>query len=230
MTILNAVIQGPRAYIITDQAWMAPDGTLAGVASKFITGTSYPLLMAVTGNMHPVGLAAYINKAPARSGRQLVEALPGILRSAVAEAPELDAGIAMAIWDKRIGQPLIYVTATTDNQFPGTVAPFEIVALDGFWGGTLTPTEALGRPVDIRDPQSFDAYTDGADFVEAQRKAHRFENQGAPAYRIGGGVEVGTLTRKGATLRTVREWPGDTVGQLIEPFAGNTVAASARVG
>src|SRR3546814_16846971 len=73
----------------------------------------------------------------------------------------------------------------------------------------------MGRPVDLRDPRSFDPHKDGAALVDKQRNRYQFEHLGKPAYRIGGAVEVGTLARRGARIDQVHEWPEDRIGEFI---------------
>lgn len=229
MTILNATTQGAKAYIITDKAWCQDDGTVAAIASKFIVGTAFPFLIAPTGNANPFDLLSRLQQAEPRNGRQLIEAFPTALRDLCA-APggeSLDAGFMVAIWDKRKGRPMIYLIATSETHFPGAGEPFEPYWIESMIGGTVPAEEALGRPVDLSNPHSFDPFKDGADLVEVQRRRHRFEHFKTPAYRIGGGVEVGVLTRKGVKLHSVREWPEDKVGELIAPRAFNISAPEA---
>src|SRR3546814_20851108 len=45
MTVLNGCIQGKRAYIITDTAWLKEDGYVVALGSKFIQGMAFPFLI-----------------------------------------------------------------------------------------------------------------------------------------------------------------------------------------
>lgn len=219
MTIINATTQGKAAYIITDTAYCNPDGTVAALASKFIVGRAFPFLMAPTGNPNLFRLGELIENARPRSGTDLIAKMPDILRSLEAGGGEfdLDAGFVIATWNKRHGRPMLHLIANTDNHWPGLLTPFEPYFIEHVIGGQITVDDALGRRVDVSDPRSFDPCRDGKMLVDVQRRSHRFEHMVTPAFRIGGAVEVGTLTRHRADIKQVHEWSEDRIGELIVP-------------
>lgn len=219
MTIINAMTQGKAAHIITDTAYCNPDGTVAALASKFIVGRALPFLIAPTGNPNLFRLAAIIDEVRPRSGNDLIREMPEILRALEASggSHELDAGFVIATWNKRHGRPMLHLIANTDNHWPGVLTPLEPYVIEYVIGGQITVDDALGRRVDVSDPRSFDPHRDGKILVDVQRRKHRFEHLGTPAHRIGGAVEVGTLTRHRASIREIHQWPEDRIGSLIEP-------------
>ncbi|MGB3792170.1 MAG: hypothetical protein WA978_05455 [Sphingopyxis granuli] len=178
-------------------------------------------MIAMTGNPNPFTLGRLIDEASPRNGTSLLAMLPGALLSMADGSPELDCGFIIATWSKRHGRPMLHLLANTDTHWPGVLTPFEPYFIEHVIGGAITADDALGRRVDVADPRSFDIVRDGKALVEAQRRAHRFEHLGPPAYRIGGGVEVATLTRKKAAIRRIHTWPSDRIGELINPDKEN---------
>jgi len=218
VTIINATRQGDRAHIITDAAWTDnATGCLTHIASKYIVGNAFPFIIAPTGNPNPFSLNAAIEAERPRNGRQLLEVLPKILRQMDAESKiPLDAGFVIATWDKRAGRPMLHLIANTETHWPGVMPPFELYWIEHVIGGEVPVDEALGREVDMADRRSFDPMIDGAELVEVQRRHHDCAHTGVTACRLGGAVEVATLTRRGVRIDRVREWP-DRIGELIVP-------------
>src|SRR3546814_20293636 len=44
MTVLNRRIEGKRAYIITDTAWLTEDGSVVALETQFINAMDFPFL------------------------------------------------------------------------------------------------------------------------------------------------------------------------------------------
>lgn len=233
MTVINGCIQGKRAYIITDTAWLAEDGSVVALGSKFIKGTAFPFLIALTGNANPFTLLQEIEEGRPRNGGELLEVLTGALRRRSAAEPGLDAGMMVATWNKREGRPMLHLLSNSESHWPGLNTAFNPFGIETIIGGPQETGELLGRPVDLRDPLSFDPHKDGAILVDEQRNRNRFEHLGKPAYRIGGSVEVGTLGRRGARIDRVHEWPEDRIGEFILPrtrYSSSSAGAVTRVG
>src|SRR3546814_12797175 len=109
MTVLNGCIQGKRAYIITDTAWLKEDGSVVALGSKFIKGMAFPFLIALTRNANPFTLLQKIEGWRPRNGGELVEVLADHLRPTSAAEQGLHTGMIAATWNTRRGYPVINV-------------------------------------------------------------------------------------------------------------------------
>src|SRR3546814_12457497 len=99
MTVLNGCIQGKRAYIITDTAWLKEDGSVVALGSKFFKGMAFLFLIALPGNAKPLTLLQKIEEGRPRHGGELLEVTAEAIRHSAAAARGLDRPEA-----RRVGQ------------------------------------------------------------------------------------------------------------------------------
>lgn len=85
MTAINLAVQPAKraAYLISDCAFTAPDGTIDKIAGKIISFDRFPCAIGVTGNIDLACLAVALEAIDARNLRTLVKGLPGALKRAV---------------------------------------------------------------------------------------------------------------------------------------------------
>src|SRR3546814_4609555 len=119
MTVLNGCIQGKRAYIITDTAWLKEDCSVVALGSKFSKGMAFPFLIALTGNANPFTLLQKIEEGRPRNGGELLEVLADALRQSSAAERGLDAGLMVATWNKRKEHPMLHLLSNSETHWPG---------------------------------------------------------------------------------------------------------------
>ena len=218
MTAINLAVQGKRAYLMADRAATRVDGSLTWIDSKIIAGQAFPFALAVTGHMNPHALTRHLNQRGPRNPRALLAAIadsmPVMIEDAKAEGvPNPQFCVQGIVWSARTKQPGAFVVSDGRwHQFPAFEPRYVT------WAATEVdhPSKALGRPVDMDDPASFDPRTDGVALMEWQRRNITFDVMGTgrrvPA--IGGGIELATIDRNGLTVEQIHTWP-DEVGKPI---------------
>jgi len=225
VTAVVSMIQGDRAYLLVDTAWTADDGRLMALSPKMIQGTGFPWAIAISGNLHPSALITEISRVEPKNARQLANALPRVLRRTTEKAAEigqpLSIGLTLAAWSGKAKRPAIIIVDNDGGHFGAFTQPFEPVEVD--WTCGTEPADILGREVSLSDPASFAPRTDGIALMDGLRRRHAWawREGAAVAHRIGGGLQLATITKRGVTVEDLRDWQ-DKLGKLIDPLAPNT--------
>lgn len=227
MTLIQAMIQrkASAGYLLADMAATvdggADDGCLAYIGPKmFICGGGSGVI-AATGSVHYPALELALVRYQ-KKGLPFLKSLPDIaldmLRHINQDSKVAACGLLAMVWDRQYNQALFAGLATDGEclgeHFPG---PMAITMADAVCFGGTAPETVLGRPIDVCNPASFDPRVDGVTMFDAIRRVERFEEYGTPAFRIGGGVQLATVTAKGAKIETIHTWAEDKVGQRIQP-------------
>ena len=226
MSAFVSIVHKDSIELLTDAAIYTPDGTLTGIRSKVFTSMHLP--MAITGRGTTLALEAMARGilqigAALGSFDALVANLEELLfdqwRDAKAGLPEHDIEMLIAGFSEESG-PQQWFFVTHDRQ-PG-IEPFRLVE---------APRNCVaGPPVSAADVPALSGTIGpgflakhGADLLEVMRRKRVSDLVfGTDCYAIGGRAELTTITKAGATTRTMRTWP-DKVGSPINPFAAGNV-------
>lgn len=230
MTAINLAVQAKAraAYIISDCAVTAPDGTLIRSSSKVLHGLRFPWAFGMTGSVTPEAMFEEVAKAQPLNAKQLVKRLPDCMRRAVAGtikaracAPaEVLLQVTGAMWDPKAKRIEGFFLTSHDGTLKGQeVEPY--VWYETSWLAASGHPDGLrgylGRDVDLTDPESFNPEIDGLALIEAQRR-HGVESVQPgvePGHcRIGAEAHLHVISRRGVTIYQLTEWP-DLVGQRL---------------
>jgi hypothetical protein len=229
MTIINSLVQGEKAYLLADMAWIdQATGRLIACQSKFLVGTNFPWAIAVTGDGYTGELMNQINWRAPQNAEELAEGLPLLLRGL--QGLSLDPGFTMALrlaaWCERTATARIFhvdMDAARCARFG--IEPWEVVEayvlIPGDNIAEALPDIRLDDPLSLMDPSAFDPEKDGLRIVAAQRDNIRFplKGKGKPMSLIGGGAQLACVSRDGVDVKTLHVWSEDRVGELINPVA-----------
>ncbi len=223
MTAINCIPQGKRGYLYTDTAHThAQTGAVLFLGPKMLIGRGFPWVIGIAGYTSALGhLMTVMNDDPPRNVSGMVRATPAILERTLelsADQPGIaqSLGLTILAWDARKGCARAFLIDNDGSVTGGLgVAPFEAVEVD--WSVTGgDPAHVLGRPVNVRDRRSFDPHADGIALMEGQRREMRWgpTPSAAQCPRIGGEIQLATVTRDGVEHSILHQWP-DRVGEGI---------------
>lgn len=226
MTIINSLVQGDRAYLLTDMAWTeTATGRIYANSSKLVLGHNFPWAIAVTGDAYHFELANQISwRAPANA-REMVEALPLLLRGlqTLSANPTFTMALRLAAWCDETGRARVFhVDMDAERCALWGITPWQVVEAP-----VLIPGEGIVAalpdidlsPEALQDASRFDPERDGVQIVAAQRQHVRFPPKGRsePMVLMGCGVELATIGRTGVSTKVLHTWPEDRIGELILP-------------
>ena len=231
MTSINMMVQrkARTGYIIADQAHTCPaEGTLLRVAPKIIFGTSprFPWALGVCGNVAPEVLLEEVGKDSPRSAKQLERRLPNAIRRAVSVAAsargvppsQVIIQVVGVLWNFHESRPEGFVISSARNTLLNQKTdPYVWYETNWMLGHHLAPENALGRPVDLTDPEDFNPEIDGITILRSQRRVPSVEIDPtiAPGHcRIGGEVDLVEVTRHGVQVWKLHDFC-DPIGQRI---------------
>lgn len=240
MTAINIVLQPDAAYILSDAAFTAEDGTLLAVRQKVTTFPQFRTALTWSG-FGPVSdledgidrIASLVATIRPQTQRQLLEAVPSIVKSMHAEnITRMPAGcqahtygVALfgVFWSEGDGEPQAF-TAHSDAAALGPgYRPYSIARLLQFitapaegMDASQVAQEVFGRHVEFSEPGSFHPEVDGLALLEAQR---HFKGAlgGWCDHGVGGFAHLAKVTADDVSDRILKVWP-DRVGQIIDPF------------
>ena len=220
--MINGIIQGKRAYLYSDTAWVDPsDGVVVAIAPKLFIGSHFPWVLAVSiANGQHVDVAHAIAATDAKNVAGLIKALPQAVkvfeeRSLAAEIKGQGIRLAAACWDARKQKPRLFVVSNMADGLEAHGAPGTVIEFYSYFSTAMSPFDLLGRTFDATDPAQFDADRDGLAIMEAARRIPMTSATGGPSYLgIGGGVDQVVITRRGVKSFSLGEWP-DEVGRRI---------------
>ncbi|GGC23016.1 hypothetical protein GCM10011371_08380 [Novosphingobium marinum] len=232
MTVINSFVQGDRAYLLTDTAWLeSGSGKLLMSHSKIIEGGAFPWALALTGDAHLYIVRALIEERRPRSAREFVETLPATIaevRDAVRD-PTFTMGVRLAAWCEDTGKARIFHLDTDADRcaFLG-IDPWEVCEIFAFAPLSTDHANPVDRitaevgkditPEVLTDPGRFDPEADGLRLIEAQRRHLRFPVKGSePVAVIGGSAQLTCVSREGVASKILRIWGGDEVGEVLRP-------------
>lgn len=225
MTIINSFVQGARAYLLTDMAWIdRATGKVLVCASKFIQGTNFPWAAAATGDAHLIELLNQLSWCAPSNADEMAECLPRALRGvqAVSADPAFTMAVRLAAWCGRTRSARCFHIDSDSARAAAfgidawtVVEPQVLIPGDSIV--SALPDLPLQDPAAIMDRRRFDPARDGRRVVAAQREHVRFplKGQSEPMALIGCGAQLACISRKGVTIRTLRTWPEDRPGELI---------------
>lgn len=231
MTAANAFVQERAAYLLTDMALTDHvSGQLLAVDSKFIRGLApYPWGLAVTGNVGPHSVLQAIDALNPVTPEQMFERLPEIVQMAADIAERefalIDSSIrpklavTVAMWSFRQKGPIVAACDLDGSTYP-FFEPLTPFSARGIISGGADMMSLLGREQrEICDHRRFDPRVDGVALIAAQRAALKWSYApgAAEAYRVGGGVQLMRVGKRGVTIETLHTWAEDRVGELILP-------------
>lgn len=217
MTIHNAFVQNQTAYLLSDMAWINPDGTLLDVGAKHIQGGPFPYFIGFSGNANPVAIARRMEKRLPADIHSLAESMAETLYASTHDPEneyELDCGMTAIAYSEDYQTGVILLVDNNGAHFHRK--PFEVFDTTLIIPGGQTCDTIFGKPTDPQRADQFDPVQDGITLMEAQRKHERFENYGEPHCRIGGGIMLCTASKDGLAMGQIHEWP-DKVGEPIVP-------------
>ena len=233
MTAINLAVQPKRraAYIISDCAYTAPDDArVVRIGGKIISFERFPCAIGITGSIDIIATARALFALDARNLRTLVAGLPKALRTAVRETQaahpefgEVFGSLKVAAWCSRRARPTGYLIHSTAEAAMAMLGPgwgaYEVAEAKSSAATHQQPSELLGRPCDLDDPDTFDPERDAFALIAAQRAGGALNiTPGCDSYpyRIGGEVELTEVTRRGVKVWSMGKFP-DRVGERIDP-------------
>lgn len=235
MTIINSVVQGEAAYILTDMAWIdARTGRLLAIDSKFIGGLHFPWVVAVTGSSYLRELAYQLEWRQPRNAKELHDMLPLVLhgtRSLLVgdEYQNFTMAIRAAVWCEHTQRARVFHLDFDPERCalwgitPGEVCEAMVLIpggdeIIGELGSLDISAEA------VMDDRRFNMERDGVALVAAQRQAIRVPLRSRadlqtrrPLALIGGGVQLARVTKSDVAIKTLHRWTEDRPGELITP-------------
>lgn len=226
MTIINSFVQGNRAYLLTDMAWIDyRDGRVLACDSKFLRGVNFPWAIAVTGDAYLEPLLAQLNWLQPGNAMQMAEALPKAMNAVrvLCGDPTFTMAIRLAAWCRQTRRPRVFhIDSDADRAAAFGIEPWEVVE-----PVVLIPGDGIAdwlpdvscEPQAVMDPRQFDPRRDGVRIVAAQREHVRFPRKGGtePMALIGCGVQLASVGKRGVTIETLHTWEEDRVGEFIAP-------------
>lgn len=229
MTAIMAVWKSDSIDILSDGAWVRPnDGTLLAICSKQLL-LRHPDTDAVIAVIASSGAASMILEFNTRANGMrsfdgLIAAAPTLWREVMASTPPptlhirgddgsvpetpIVSAMALAGYSERDGRLMLY-DLRSDIAPDGQ--PQAIVSAPGL---VLTDSEIEHF---ANNPDTFNAYADGLDFMhKARQRVYEF-NSGQLCRMVGGYVQRTRLDRFGVWSEIIHRWP-DQIGQ---PIAAN---------
>lgn len=219
MSLIIATVQGGNAILLTDGATYRKDAAIDRIGSKIITLPGVCGALAYEGRACREDIAAMAKGLAIRSALDLVQGL-GKLASEMRDwrmqwhPAEQDADIFLcaAVYAPGVGPSLWVAWTGGEADRPGLTPGRERnVSRYCNYGD---PSELLARPVDRRDPESFDPPSDGVKLAEVARSgpwdAH------VTGHYVGGFLEMTTVGASGVTKCKLCHWP-DKAGAPVDP-------------
>jgi hypothetical protein len=198
-------------------------GRVIWVDSKFIKGVEpFPWGAAITGNINPHAVLAAIERHNPVTPTAMFEEMPAILSTVagMAAAEGLmspQCAIAMAVYSRRKKRVAVMACDMDGSVYGHMMPPMTSFSTWGIFAGAASPADILGREVDPLDPTSFDPERDGVELVSVQRRRTAWAPRpgDAIAHRIGGGVQLMRVNKRGVSIKTLHTWDEDRPGELI---------------
>lgn len=230
MTAINMTIQpSARAgFLITDSAVTDEAGKLLEICGKVIFGTGkFPWAMAISGSVHPHDVTQAAGMIGPTNYKQLVKRLPDIVsialdlaaaKGAIVKPHLLLIGVA---WSQREKRPVGFSIASHADILPDGMTPLTVYEMKWVTTGLElgSPSDQVGRQVDIMDPASFDPAVDGLALIQKQRSAGvrcPVEGVADVQSRIGGEVHLTKISKRGVSTFAIHDFQ-DVVGEMINP-------------
>lgn len=218
MSLAMMIVQQDAAYLITDGGLWDDDGICTAIGSKVATLPHLNAAIALVGfnpNPHRIwDTLCDIGMRDARNVRDLLHLLPEIVRDLVRENvgrcsnPALTAHMITFVPD--VGPAAWFVSSGGPNM-PPSYKPFTLARAHAMID-VADRSVALGRPVNVMDPDSFDIENDGRQLAEIARHTPWTFDDGRTRYHVAGFAELTSVSAEGLQRRTICEWPDDRVG------------------
>lgn len=219
MSLIVATAQRDTAILLTDGATYRKDAAIDRIGSKVITFPGVCGAIAYEGRACREDIAAMAEGLAIRSALDLVRGL-GKLASEMLDwrmqwhpgEPDADILLCAAVYAPGVGPSLWVAWTGGEADRPGLMPGRERnVSRYCNYGD---PSEMLARPVDLRDPASFDPRSDGMKLADVARSGPWDPDVGG--HHVGGFLEMTTVGAAGVSKRTLCRWP-DKVGAPVDP-------------
>lgn len=218
MTAINVFCRGRAVHLLTDGAYLSPDGVLRLIGPKVRT---LPHLNAMAIMRGPFDLeSAFVNALG--TAMTSFDHLLANFESAVNTIADAHAAAnGFESFDLVVaGVSEFYQMPKVIGAFCGETAGTNRTVVQSLSDWTAPMTAGIrarlaARGIDPESP-SFDPERDGLTLLEEQRR-EVIQPQGWPAIHIVGGfAQLTTLTTDGITTRVLKRWP-DKVNEKISP-------------
>ena len=207
MSIAAVVVLPDRVELLSDAAFVMPDGTLSEIRSKFVVDERARI--AITGRGEADVLQAFWRGVVEIAEDHDYDATIAILSDLLANgaAREKHSEIIIAGVSATTG-PTAHVLLMGPHTAAETMKPIQVQWYIG--GPNNLP---LGAP--LFGLTMFASKI--ADAARATLAPPVGDLSAPPIYAVGGFAELGTITAAGITRQKVREWPEDRIGEKIAP-------------
>lgn len=218
MTLLIGTTQGAAAHIISDAASYDGQGNVAAIGSKIVRFPEWSVAISYEGWTNPEHIKRMARGSGFTCARDVVRGLGQLAFDVIQwqlgfepDEPSPELLLCAAVFAPEVG-PSVWIAhsggeAVREGLTPGQ--PRHVQAYSNY--GAIN--QALGRDADLRDARSFDLIRDGRIVAEAARRSDW--NEGDEGARVGGFVELTTVSAKGVQSRVFKRWP-DKVGRRID--------------
>lgn len=230
MTAMTLIVQSKRraAYLIGDSAITDTGGRVLALQSKLIQLARFPAVIGITGSVDTFALGAELHAADPRNLTGLIRVLPGCLRRAIdrtqtaclTPSTTIVGLLKVAAWSARAARPIGYVLCS-DPALAAAMggAEWQVYEATSSLSAAEAPAHLFQKLTDCENPALFDPELQAFDLVQYEREASQLcmtPGAAGDVYRIGGGVQLAKVTRRGVSITPMGEWP-DQVGTMIDP-------------
>lgn len=234
MTAINVIRQASAVHVLSDGVFCDPDGVVCEIGPNAFELPHLPAVLAIRGPTH---FMPFLVHRLARECR----CFDDLIRRVVAAALEVYASFPMTLgtvgfgavepgfelvvagWSTKRNKPESYLVAGVEPEFRQgrKRKAWELLELPEVLIAPRIGDAQIGsiRWTVPESAETFQPEVDGLKLLEAQRRL-RGASDGHPqrglAHRIGGFIQLATISPDGIVSRILQRWP-DEVGRKIEP-------------
>lgn len=211
-----------RAQILSDGAWLHPDGRLYAVDKKTWAFPSHPIAITARGtSASQVGeiVAHLLELSRTKPNWSVDRMLDGIrmLFVLLSDRGEMPADFLIAAWSPKAGAVHYYVPCCHREAFP----LFELTRLDPsqqMSSPALSPADLAHLGISADDTAAHDFLErHGAEIMRAMRqKRDSIPGSDVDMFLVGGRCDLTTVSAAGVSTKTLCTFD-DEIGKLIDP-------------
>ncbi|MDF2812400.1 MAG: hypothetical protein K0S56_3431 [Microvirga sp.] len=216
MSIANIICQGSSGYLLTDSGYFHPDGRLAFLRPKTLELPGLRVAIAARGHVYArENLGPMIAAASPSNQAELLGMLPDLLLQAMANDGAFLKGdtplwaattLYVVYYDQQRGRTGGLILSSSALGLPDDYEPFSYIPVTDVLAPGTDVDAALGRPVCLSDPHSFNVEQDGLAIAEAQR-CEPWSFNGLPrAHYAAGEVRLTTVSSEGVVSCVIHSW------------------------